>query len=200
MHTIIILNTNNISNRNFQKKYKLEYVVLVDTHDNPLGIMEKLEAHKKGVLHRAFSIFIFNSEGEMLLQKRANSKYHSAGLWTNTCCSHPRPDENCIDAANRRLKEEMGINSSLKKIVDFTYKAKLNNNLTEHEYDHVFIGSSDSTPILNSEEAEAFQYVSITELDKLLAVNSEDYTEWFKLIFPLIKKYVAENGLLNLSK
>ena len=121
-----------------------EKVILVDKNDNQVGLMPKLEAHEKGVLHRAFSIFIFNSKYELLLQKRASSKYHSGGLWTNTCCSHPREGEDTLDAANRRLDEEMGIKTSLRKVYDFIYKAELDNQLTEHEFDHVFYGVFDN--------------------------------------------------------
>ena len=123
-----------------------EKVILVDKNDNQVGLMPKLEAHEKGLLHRAFSIFIFNSRYELLLQKRASSKYHSGGLWTNTCCSHPREGEDTLDAANRRLDEEMGIKTSLRKVYDFIYKAELDNQLTEHEFDHVFYGVCDSDP------------------------------------------------------
>ena len=124
-----------------------EQVILVDKDDKQVGLMSKLEAHEKGVLHRAFSIFIFNSKYELLLQKRASSKYHSGGLWTNTCCSHPREGEDTLDAANRRLNEEMGIKTSLRKVYDFIYKAELDNQLTEHEFDHVFYGVFDNDPI-----------------------------------------------------
>ena len=117
-----------------------EKVILVDKNDNQVGLMPKLEAHEKGILHRAFSVFIFNNKYQLLLQKRASSKYHSGGLWTNTCCSHPREDEDILDAANRRLDEEMGIKTSLRKVYDFIYEAKLDNNLIEHEFDHVFYG------------------------------------------------------------
>ena len=116
----------------------IEIVILVDVYDNQVGVLPKLEAHQKGLLHRAFSVFIFNSKYELLLQKRASSKYHSGGLWTNTCCSHPREGEEILDAAKRRLIEEMGIDTSLRKVHDFIYKAELDNDLTEHEFDHVF--------------------------------------------------------------
>ena len=142
-----------------------ENVVLVDTNDNKLGLMEKLEAHRKGLLHRAFSIFVFNSRYELLLQKRASSKYHSGGLWTNTCCSHPREGEDTLDAANRRLDEEMGIKTSLRKVYDFIYKAELDNQLTEHEFDHVFYGVCDNDPILNKDEAEDFKWVDMETLN-----------------------------------
>ena len=142
-----------------------EKVILVDKNDNQVGLMPKLEAHEKGVLHRAFSIFIFNSKYELLLQKRASSKYHSGGLWTNTCCSHPREGEDTLDAANRRLDEEMGIKTSLRKVYDFIYKAELDNQLTEHEFDHVFYGVCDRDPILNKDEAEDFKWVDMETLN-----------------------------------
>ena len=142
-----------------------EKVILVDKNDNQVGLMPKLEAHEKGLLHRAFSIFIFNSKYELLLQKRASSKYHSGGLWTNTCCSHPREGEDTLDAANRRLDEEMGIKTSLRKVYDFIYKAELDNQLTEHEFDHVFYGVFDNDPILNKDEAEDFKWVDMETLN-----------------------------------
>ena len=142
-----------------------EKVILVDKNDNQVGLMPKLEAHEKGVLHRAFSIFIFNSKYELLLQKRSSSKYHSGGLWTNTCCSHPREGEDILDAANRRLDEEMGIKTSLRKVYDFIYKAELDNQLTEHEFDHVFYGVCDNDPILNKDEAEDFKWVDMEKLN-----------------------------------
>ena len=138
-----------------------EKVILVDKNDNQVGLMPKLEAHEKGILHRAFSVFIFNSKYELLLQKRASSKYHSGGLWTNTCCSHPREGEDILDAANRRLDEEMGIKTSLRKVFDFIYTAELDNNLIENEFDHVFYGVYDTDPILNKEEAEAVSYTHL---------------------------------------
>ena len=118
----------------------LEEVVLVNEKDEAIGTMEKMAAHEKALLHRAFSVFVFNKNGDLLMQQRAHSKYHSGGLWTNTCCSHPRPGEHVADAANRRLQEEMGFTTSLNKAFDFTYKAAFDNGLTEHEFDHVFIG------------------------------------------------------------
>ena len=132
----------------------IEKVILVDKNDNEVGTMEKQEAHVKGLLHRAFSVFIFNDKNELLLQRRAVNKYHSGGLWTNTCCSHPRQNEKTKDAAKRRLLEEMGMRSTLKKQFDFIYKAKLDNNLYEHEFDHVFFGFTNDLPIINQEEVE----------------------------------------------
>ena len=153
-----------------------EKVILVDKNDNQVGLMPKLEAHEKGLLHRAFSIFIFNSKYELLLQKRASSKYHSGGLWTNTCCSHPREGEDTLDAANRRLDEEMGIKTSLRKVYDFIYKAELDNQLTEHEFDHVFYGVCDNDPILNKDEAEDFKWVDMETLNNDIIKNEDNYT------------------------
>jgi len=141
-----------------------ENVILVDEKDNQVGLMPKLEAHQKGLLHRAFSVFIFNSDYELLLQKRASSKYHSGGLWTNTCCSHPRDGEDILDAANRRLHEEMGIKTNLRKVFDFIYKADLDNNLTENEFDHVFYGVYNDDPVLNREEADDFMWIDMETL------------------------------------
>ena len=139
----------------------IEKVILVDENDNQVGVMPKLEAHQKGLLHRAFSVFIFNSKYELLLQKRASSKYHSGGLWTNTCCSHPREGEEILDAAKRRLIEEMGIDTSLRKVHDFIYKAELDNDLTEHEFDHVLYGIYNEDPIINKDEADDFKWIDI---------------------------------------
>ncbi len=169
-----------------------EKVILVDKNDNQVGLMPKLEAHEKGVLHRAFSIFIFNSKYELLLQKRASSKYHSGGLWTNTCCSHPREGEDILDAANRRLDEEMGITASLRKVYDFIYKAELDNQLTEHEFDHVFYGVFDNDPILNKEEAEDFKWVDMETLNNDIIKNEDNYTVWFKIAFEYFYNYLKK--------
>ena len=169
-----------------------EKVILVDKNDNQVGLMPKLEAHEKGVLHRAFSIFIFNSKYELLLQKRASSKYHSGGLWTNTCCSHPREGEDTLDAANRRLDEEMGIKTSLRKVYDFIYKAELDNQLTEHEFDHVFYGVCDNDPILNKDEAEDFKWVDMETLNNDIIKNEDDYTVWFKIAFEYFYNYLKK--------
>ena len=167
-------------------------VILVDKNDNQVGLMPKLEAHEKGVLHRAFSIFIFNSKYELLLQKRASSKYHSGGLWTNTCCSHPREGEDILDAANRRLDEEMGITTSLRKVYDFIYKAELDNQLTEHEFDHVFYGVFDNDPILNKDEAEDFKWVDMETLNNDIIKNEDKYTVWFKIAFEYFYNYLKK--------
>jgi len=169
-----------------------ENVILVDEKDNQVGLMPKLEAHEKGVLHRAFSIFIFNSKYELLLQKRASSKYHSGGLWTNTCCSHPREGEDTLDAANRRLDEEMGIKTSLRKVYDFIYKAELDNQLTEHEFDHVFYGVCDNDPILNKDEAEDFKWVDMETLNNDIMKNEDNYTVWFKIAFEYFYNYLKK--------
>lgn len=157
-------------------------VILVDTEDNAIGEMEKMEAHEKGVLHRAFSVLIFDKQGNMLLQKRAKSKYHSGGLWTNACCSHPLPNELSEKAAKRRLMEEMGIDADPSFVFKFIYKAELDNNLTEHEYDHVFTTIYSEEPKVNPEEVEDWKYVSIEELKNDINENPEHYTAWFKII------------------
>ena len=145
--------------------------------------MEKQEAHVKGLLHRAFSVFIFNDKNELLLQRRAVNKYHSGGLWTNTCCSHPRQNEKTKDAAKRRLLEEMGMRSTLKKQFDFIYKAKLDNNLYEHEFDHVFFGFTNDLPIINPEEVEDYTYKTLEDIGNEMKTIPDKYTEWFKICF-----------------
>ncbi len=157
----------------------MELVILVDNNDNATGTMEKMEAHEKGLLHRAFSVFIFNSKSELLLQRRALNKYHSSGLWTNTCCSHPRPGEDTQLAAQRRLKEEMGLDISLEYKTKFTYKTPFDNNLTEHEVDHVFVGKSDTDPKINSEEVDSYCWKNIEEIKKEIASHPEKFTTWF---------------------
>ncbi|TCD28140.1 isopentenyl-diphosphate Delta-isomerase [Pedobacter psychrodurus] len=158
-----------------------EQVILVDEEDIPKGQMDKMEAHEKGALHRAFSVFIFNSKRELLLQQRAMSKYHSAGLWTNTCCSHPRIGESNINAARRRLMEEMGMGCELNYLFKFTYKAIFEDGLTEHEVDHVFFGMSDELPIINYEEVETFKYMDLEALTQDIAVNPGAYTPWLRI-------------------
>ena len=159
----------------------MERVILVDKDDTPQGTMEKMEAHEKGVLHRAFSVFIFNSNGEMLLQQRAFSKYHSGGLWTNTCCSHPREGEATIEAAHRRLQEEMGFDCEIKKAFDFIYKKELDKGLTEHELDHVFIGEFEGEFCFNPEEVNAVVYMPVKDVLNEVEQAPENYTEWFKI-------------------
>ena len=160
-----------------------EYVVLVDELDNKVGLMEKMEAHINPTLHRAFSIFIFNSKNEMLLQQRALSKYHTPGLWTNTCCSHPRDGESLHDATNRRLQEEMGMQCELKEAFCFIYKADVMQGLVEYEFDHVFIGTSDDLPIINKDEVESFRYDTIENIKADIERNPQNYTAWFKIAF-----------------
>jgi len=160
-----------------------EKVILVDNNDNEIGVMEKIEAHKTAQLHRAVSVFIFNSKGELLLQKRSKNKYHSSCLWTNTACTHPRPNESNENAAVRRLYEEMGIKYvKLIKLFDFIYKEKVENGLTEYEFDHVFIGISDDLPNPSPSEVYAFEYVAPNILLKQIQHNPEKYTVWFKKI------------------
>ena len=156
-------------------------VILVDENDNQIGVSRKLEAHQLGKLHRAFSVFIFNSKGELLIQKRASSKYHSGGLWSNTCCSHPKPGEDTLLTARIRLKEEMGINCDLKEIHKFIYKTKFSNGLTEYEYDHVLVGKSDALPIVDPEEAEDWKWVDPEKLREHIKNNPDQYAYWFKV-------------------
>ncbi len=169
---------------------KLDYVILVDEKDNETGTMEKMEAHRKAVLHRAISVFIFNTKGEWLLQRRASGKYHSNGLWTNTCCSHPFPGETSLEAANRRLKQEMGLKAPLKKLFHFTYKAELDNELTEHELDHVFLGITDEEPVINTDEVQEWRYISYEKLFDDVKNRPEKYTFWFKKIFERVNRHV----------
>jgi isopentenyl-diphosphate Delta-isomerase len=159
-----------------------ELVILVDERDIKLGLMPKTEAHRKALLHRAISVFIFNSNGEWLLQRRALTKYHSSGLWTNTCCTHPLPNETSIDAANRRLSQEMGMQCSLKELFSFTYKEVLDNELTEHEFDHVFIGITDNVPQINTDEVAEYKYLKYSNLNLDIKKNPTHYTVWFKKI------------------
>jgi isopentenyl-diphosphate Delta-isomerase len=160
----------------------MEKVIVVDEQDNDVGAMEKMEAHKQGVLHRAFSVVIFNSKGEMLLQKRASEKYHSGGLWTNACCSHPMPGERIEDAVHRRLREEMGMDTELKFSHKFIYRTLLEKDLIEYELDHVFTGTTDDEPVVNSAEVEDWKYADPDSLKKDMLLNAERYTYWFRLI------------------
>lgn len=160
-------------------------VILVNEHDEPIGLMEKMEAHEKGVLHRAFSILIFNSEGEMLLQQRALSKYHSPGLWTNACCSHPRNGETILEAANRRLSEEMGMQTELSVLTRFIYKADFDNGLTEHELDYVVKGITNENPTINPEEVNDYRWINTADLSKWVKASPTDFTVWFLELFKL---------------
>lgn len=158
-----------------------EYVVLVDNDDNSIGTAEKMDVHRNPKLHRAFSIFIVNSKGELLIQKRALNKYHCPGMWSNTCCSHPRPGEPLERAAHRRLREEMGFDTELFKIFSFIYKAEFDNGLTEEEYDHIFFGKWDGTPKINSEEVADYKWISGDFLMQDIKKNPGIYTAWFKI-------------------
>ena len=160
-----------------------ENVILVDEQDNQLGLMPKMEAHEKAVLHRAFSVFIFNNEGELMLQQRAAHKYHSPLLWTNTCCSHQREGETNIEAGKRRLQEEMGFTTELKEVFSFIYKAPFENGLTEHELDHVMVGDFDGEPKINKDEVESYKWMLLEDVKNDIENNPEIYTEWFKIIF-----------------
>jgi isopentenyl-diphosphate delta-isomerase len=158
-----------------------EQVILVNLTDDEIGTTGKLEAHKSGLLHRAFSTFIFNSKKELLLQKRAEHKYHSPHLWTNTCCSHPRPGETTLDAAKRRLIEEMGIDTVLTERKSFVYQALLENGLIEYEFDHIFTGTYEEAPVLNPNEASAYRWISLKDLRAEISANSEFFTAWLKI-------------------
>ncbi len=160
----------------------MEEVIIVDKNDKQLGVEEKIKAHEQGKLHRAISVFVMNSKGELMLQKRAEGKYHSGGLWANTCCSHPKPGENTSDAAVRRLKEEMGFECKLTEVFSFTYKVEFDNGLSEHEYDHVFIGKFDSQPKPNAEEVDDWKWMNLEELKRDLEKNPDKYTYWLKTV------------------
>ncbi|MHB1176947.1 MAG: isopentenyl-diphosphate Delta-isomerase [Daejeonella sp.] len=166
-----------------------ELLILVDNQDHEIGTLDKLSVHETGVLHRAFSIFIFNSEGEWLLQQRASGKYHSPGLWSNTCCSHPRKGENISHACHRRLMEEMGMVTSLDFAFSFIYKAAFENGLIEHEFDHVYFGKSDELPTPDPKEVMDWVYISTEELLRKVASHPERYTEWLKICFPKVVEY-----------
>ena len=158
-------------------------MILVSETDDQLGLMGKMEAHEKGVLHRAFSVFVFNKNGELLLQQRALDKYHSPGLWTNTCCSHQRDGESSLGAGKRRLKEEMGFHCDLEEVFWFIYSAAFDNGLTEHELDHVMVGFYDYDPVINPQEVALFKWMSLDKVKQDIAEHPEHYTEWFKIIF-----------------
>jgi isopentenyl-diphosphate delta-isomerase len=158
-------------------------VILVDVNDNQIGLMPKLEAHEKGVLHRAFSVFIFNNKGELMLQRRALSKYHSPGLWTNTCCSHQRDGESNILAAKRRLNEEMGFATELFEKTSFIYKANFDNGLTEHELDHIIVGKYNHSPVINCSEVDSWKWMSMEDIRNNINDQPHNYTAWFKIIF-----------------
>lgn len=171
-----------------------EYVILVDEADQEIGHMEKMEVHRQGLLHRAFSVFVFNHKQELMIHQRASSKYHSGGLWTNTCCSHPRPGETIISAGKRRLQEEMGFTCELKNVHSFIYKASLDNELTEHEFDHILIGNYEQAPKPNPNEVQDWKWINLSDLKLSLDGNPEQYTYWFKIAFSKL----VELNLLNI--
>ncbi|HSQ46562.1 MAG TPA: isopentenyl-diphosphate Delta-isomerase [Lutibacter sp.] len=168
-----------------------EQVILVNEQDEKIGLMPKMEAHEKAVLHRAFSVFVFNDKNELLLQQRAAHKYHSPLLWTNTCCSHQRDGEGNIEAGKRRLEEEMGFVCELKEVTWFIYKAPFDNGLTEHELDHILIGYYNDNPILNREEVESYQWMTIEAVKRDMEKHPEIYTEWFKIIFDKYYSFIS---------
>lgn len=172
-----------------------EQVILVNELDQQIGLMPKLEAHEKAILHRAFSVFVLNDKNEIMLQQRAHQKYHSPLLWTNTCCSHQREGETNIQAGNRRLFEEMGFNTELKELFHFIYKAPFDNGLTEHELDHVMIGYYSGVPLINSEEVEDWKWMKIEDIKEDMLLNPEIYTVWFKIIFDEFYHFLEEHTI-----
>lgn len=169
-----------------------ELVILVDENDNQVGLMPKMEAHEKALLHRAFSVFVFNDAKELMIQQRALSKYHSPGLWTNTCCSHQREGESHIDAGKRRLMEEMGFTTELEESISFIYKAPFDNGLTEHEFDHILTGSYNGEPNLNPEEVAAWKWMPLAEIKSDMEENPQVYTAWFKIIFEKFYNHIEQ--------
>ncbi len=169
---------------------KEEEVILVNEKDEKIGLMPKMEAHEKGLLHRAFSVFIFNDKNELLLQQRALNKYHTPGLWANTCCSHQRDGESSLDAGKRRLMEEMGFTTDLEERTTFIYKAPFDNGLTEHEYDHILVGRYNDEPNINPEEVADYKWMTLEEVQKDIAKNPEKYTPWFKIIFDKFYQHI----------
>lgn len=167
-------------------------MILVNENDEPIGLMPKMEAHEKAVLHRAFSVFIMNEKGETMLQQRAADKYHSPLLWTNTCCSHQRDGESNIEAGKRRLMEEMGFTTELKELFSFVYKAPFDNGLTEHELDHVMMGHYAQAPKINPEEVEDWKWMMPADIKNDIAVNPDNYTAWFKIIFERFYDYLVK--------
>ena len=161
----------------------MEQVILVDEQDNEVGLMEKMEAHEKAVLHRAFSVFVLNDKNELMLQQRAKEKYHSPLLWTNTCCSHQRKGESNLEAGRRRLQEEMGFTCDLEEVFSFIYKAPFDNGLTEHELDHVMVGQFNGDPVVNPDEVEAYKWMTLDAVKKDIENDPDNYTAWFKIIF-----------------
>ena len=170
-----------------------EQVILVDENDNKIGLMPKLEAHEKALLHRAFSVFIFNVKNELMLQQRAMHKYHTPGLWTNTCCSHQRDGESNLEAGRRRLQEEMGFVTDLEEKTSFIYKAPFDNGLTEHEFDHVMVGYFNDDPNINPDEVVSWKWMSLEAVKADIAENPQLYTAWFKIIFEKFYEFINVN-------
>ncbi|NJK35885.1 MAG: isopentenyl-diphosphate Delta-isomerase [Oscillatoriales cyanobacterium SM2_2_1] len=170
-----------------------EFVILVDEGDRPVGVAEKLAAHRQGLLHRAFSIFVCNSQGQLMVQRRSPSKYHCGGLWTNTCCSHPRPQESTLESARRRLFEEMGFRCPLVELFSFTYCVDLDHQLTEYEYDHVLYGIYDGEPSVNPDEADAWRWVEPTQLSCELTAHPEQFTPWLRICWARVQHYLGQD-------
>jgi len=171
-----------------------EKVILVNSNDEPIGLMPKMEAHEKALLHRAFSVFVINGNNELMLQQRAHQKYHSPGLWTNTCCSHQRDGEENIEAGLRRLQEEMGFEAPLEYLFNFIYRAPFDNGLTEHELDHVMLGRFEGEPSINPEEVASWKWMDIDLIHADLNNNPADYTVWFAIIFDRFYNHLKENS------
>ena len=169
-----------------------ELVILVDENDKEVGLMPKMEAHEKALLHRAFSVFVFNKNKELMLQRRASHKYHSPGLWTNTCCSHQRQGESNIAAGKRRLMEEMGFETNLEESISFIYKAPFDNGLTEHEFDHILLGNYEDDPNLNPDEVSEWKWMSLSDINTDMLENPDIYTEWFKIIFDKFYTHIEQ--------
>lgn len=173
----------------------MQEVILVNEHDEQIGTMDKLEAHRQAKLHRAFSVFIFNAQGQMLLQQRAEGKYHSAGLWTNACCSHPSPGEDTSLAVQRRLQEEMGFTTDVIRIFDFTYKAEFDNGLVEHEFDHVYLGVYNGEIFPNPDEVQDFCFKQLEQVKAEMSEQPDEFTAWFHIAFPLLEKWLLKNKM-----
>jgi len=168
-----------------------EKVILVNENDEQIGLMEKIEAHEKALLHRAFSVFVYNDKNEVMIQQRALSKYHSPGLWTNTCCSHQKEGETNVEAGKRRLMEEMGFHTNLKEVTSFIYKAPFDNGLSEHEYDYILVGHYNDEPKINPEEVADWKWMSLEAIKKDMANCPEKYTAWFKIIFSKYYNFIS---------
>jgi len=168
-------------------------IVLVDSQDRAVGLGEKMDVHRRGLLHRAFSAFVFDAAGRLLLHQRAFGKYHCGGLWTNTCCSHPGPDETAAEAGERRLAEEMGFSCALTPLFGFEYRAELDHGLVEHEYDHVLVGTSDAVPAPDPEEVAAYEWVALDEVERRVHAHPERFTPWFRIALPRVVAALASS-------